>query len=503
MKRTCLDFVLPVLAIPAGLAAADVLQHHRNPSRDGLYVDPLITQIAAGAIHRDPAFHAPLPGPTYAQPLYVSSGPGGRPTLIVATEQNIVLALDASDGSRIWTTTLGAPVPLAQLPCGDIDPLGVTGTPVIDAENRVIYLDSMSTPDGGITKRHEIFALSLDDGSVLLGWPFDVSGLSYRGYPFHAEYQNQRGALALQSGVLYVPYGGHAGDCGDYRGWVVAVPVSDPSRATAWATSAAAGGIWAPGGLAADGDSIFAATGNTAGAAKWMGGEAILRLGPQAMSSGDPADYFTPSNWRELDDGDIDLGGSGPVLIDAPGATPSQLAVAFGKNGVAYLLDRNQLGGVASGDGTNGEGLDSKLVAKGGIINAAAAFTAPAGSYVVFQATANGIGCPGEPGNLIALRIAATAPPTISVAWCADNFGNGSPIVTTTDGSSEPVVWTAGGDASNRLHAYNGETGELLFSGGGADEQMSPIQHFQTPIALDGRIFVAADNELYAFTEGR
>lgn len=67
-----------------------------------------------------------------------------------------------------------------------------------------------------------------------------------------------------------------------------------------------------------------------------MGGEAIIRL------SGDPADYFAPSHWHDLDDRDLDVGGSGPVLIDVRGAEPSQLVVALGKNGVAYLKGRLQ-----------------------------------------------------------------------------------------------------------------------------------------------------------------
>ena len=500
MNRTRHNLILLILATPLALVSDDVLQHHRNGTRDGLYIDPLIIQAAAARIHRDTTFSAPLPGPTYAQPLYVTSGPGNRPALIVATEQNAVLAIDAADGSRIWVSNLGSPVPLAQLPCGDIDPVGITGTPVIDPNSRAIYLDSMTTPDGGATIQRRIFALSLDDGSVLPGWPLDVSSISYRGYRFNSTFQNQRGALLLNSGILYVPYGGHAGDCGDYRGWVVAAPVQDPARATAWATGAPAGGIWAPGGLSTDGNFVFAATGNTEDAVTWMGGEAVLRLGPGATFSGDSADYFSPSNWHDLDAADADVGGSGPVLIDVPGAIPSQLAVALGKNGVAYLLDRNNLGGIGAGDGTLGEGVQSRLVANGAIINAAAAYTAASGSYVVFNTTDHGIGCPGEPGDLMALRIGATAPPTISVAWCANNLGGGSPIVTSTDGTSEPIVWTAGAEFTNHLHAFNGETGEVLFSGGGPDEQMSPIRHFQTPIAVNGRIFVAADNELFAFT---
>jgi hypothetical protein len=194
------------------------------------------------------------------------------------------------------------------------------------------------------------------------------------------------------------------------------------------------------------------------------------------------------------------VGGSGPVVIDVPGVTPSQLVVALGKNGVAYVLDRQNLGGIGTGDGTTGEGVQSQRVASGPIITAAAAYTAASGIYVVFATTGTGIGCPETPGNLVALRLGAAAPPTITVAWCANNLGRGSPMVTTTDGTSEPVVWSVGAESSNRVHAFHGETGAVLFAGGGPEEQMRFVRRFQTPIAVNGRIVVAADQEFYAFT---
>jgi outer membrane protein assembly factor BamB len=274
-----------LLATSTGLIAGDVLKYHLNDTRDGKYIDPTLTQSAARATHRDLTFSAPLTGPIYAQPLYVSNGPGGRAAFVVVTEQNAVVALDATNGSQIWTSTLGNPVPLSQQWCGNIDPLGITGTPVIDSTARALYVDALTTPDGGTTQRHLIFALSLDDGSTLAGWPLDVSGvITYSGMPFDSSLQNQRGALLLSGGILYVPYGGHWGDCGSYNGWVVAVPVNNPTGATAWATPGSRGGVWAPGGLASDGSSIFAATGNTDGATTWSGGEAIIRLGPGASS---------------------------------------------------------------------------------------------------------------------------------------------------------------------------------------------------------------------------
>jgi outer membrane protein assembly factor BamB len=506
--RCILSLVIFVCLMISATLADDVLQHHRNATRDGLYVDPLFTQAAVTTTHRDLSFRATLPGPIYAQPLFVNNGPGGRAVVIVATEQNDVWALDAVDGTPAWTRNFGTPVPLSEFrPCGNIDPLGITGTPVIDVNARTIYVDAMTTPDGGATKQHLIYALSLDDGSTIAGWPVDVNTVTSGGVMFDSAVQNQRGALILNGEYLYVPYGGHfrAFACdGIHYGWVVAVPVSDPSNPRAWKADARGGGVWSPGGLSTDGQSIFAATGTTSGAVKWMGGEAVIRLGPGATFSGEPADYFAPSNWQSLDQSFSDIGGEGPIVFDAPGATPSQLLVALGKNGVAYLLDRNYLGGIGTGDGVIGEGLQSRRVTTGLFKNAAAAYTVASGTYVVATtATGFGVACPGTAGNLIALKIGASAPPTIDVAWCAVVPGQGSPIVTTTDGTSEPVVWsisTEPAETTSRLYAFNAETGEVLFSGGGPDEEMSMVRRFQTPIVVNGRIFVAADNELYAFS---
>src|SRR5207248_3072055 len=122
---------------------------------------------------------------------------------------NVVLGLDAAGGATVWKTGLGDPVPLSKLACGNIDPLGVTGTPVIDPATGTLYVDAMTTPDGGTTKRHMVYALSAADGSVRPGWPVDVeAALASRGIHFHASDQNQRGALALEGGWLYIPYGG-------------------------------------------------------------------------------------------------------------------------------------------------------------------------------------------------------------------------------------------------------------------------------------------------------
>ncbi len=473
---------------------AAVLQHHNSAARGGLYIAPALTRAAAAGLHRERAFQVPLQGPTYAQPLFwAAARPADRDLLIAATEQNRVVAVDAATGAVVWQRSLGVPVPLRALPCGNIDPLGITGTPVIDPASRTLFLDAMTTPDGGRTKKHLIVALSLDDGSTRPGWPVDVSATVRAGaVRFDSAVQNQRGALALLGGRVYVPYGGHFGDCGNYHGWVVGVPIDNPAVPEAWATRARGGGVWAPGGLAADGVALYAATGNTFGASTWADGEAVIRLRPGPTFSGQPADYFAPADWRELDATDTDLGGSGPILIEVPGARPSSLVLALGKDGNAYLLDRANLGGI-------GGAVARRHVSEGPIINAAAAYTTAAGSYIVFRG--RGTSCPaGQPGDLIALRIAPASPPSIGVAWCAAAQGRGSPMVTTTDGRSEAIVWTVAAEGDNRLRGFDGETGRPVFTGGGPADQMPLVRRFQTPIMAKGRIVVAADDQLVAFT---
>src|SRR5262245_6317870 len=99
-----------------------------------------------------------------------------------------------------------------------------------------------------------------------------------------------------------------------------------------------------------------------------------------------------------------------------------------------------------------------------------------------------GVGCPGGAGDLVAIRIAASAPPQIAVAWCARQNGRGSPIVTTTDGRSDAIVWAVGAESSNRLNGFDGDTGQVVYGGGGSAEALSNVRRFSTPIAAKGRI---------------
>ena len=165
-------------------------------------------------------------------PLYIEGGPKGA-MIIAVTESNNVLELDANNGSIIWQRNLGLPVTSGP-PCGNISPLGITGTPVVDLPSRSLFLDAMID---GTAKKHFVYSLNVNTGATNPNWPVDLNAtVNYKGTTFTSKVQNQRGGLAIVNGVLYVPFSGHYGDCGNYRGWVVGIPINDPSRVSAWAT---------------------------------------------------------------------------------------------------------------------------------------------------------------------------------------------------------------------------------------------------------------------------
>jgi hypothetical protein len=473
---------------PGAAYGQSVLQYHGSPGRAGNYVIPSLTWERARNIHLDPSFHPRFSGHLYAQPLYWQPAE----MLIVATEGDTVHAINAKSGGEIWSRTLGRPVPLSTQPCGNIDPLGITGTPVIDEATQTVYLDATVADASG--PHDKIFALSLKDGSVLPGWPVDVAeALAALGQRFDTAYQQQRGALALLDGRVYVPYGGHYGDCGDYHGWVLGVRLQDPRDLVSWVTRGRGGGIWAPGGIASDGRSLFVATGNTIGVSIWSDGEAVIRLAPDLRHNDQPQDFFAPADWRSLDQRDADLGGANPLPLDVPTAGGSQaLILALGKDARAYLLDRNRLGGV-------GGSLLSETVSTGPIRTAPAAYPAADGVYVAFQGQGAHCPAPGRDNGLTLLKVLSGSPPALNTAWCGTLRGEGSPILTTTDGHSNPVVWILGAEGDERLHGYRGDTGEPLFTGGGPQDMMPGLHHFQDLLATADRLYVGADGRLYAF----
>jgi hypothetical protein len=279
-------------------------------------------------------FERSLDGEVYAQPLIA----GNR--IYIATENNSVYAFTTA-GRRVWRRHLGAPVPGGDLPCGNIDPSGITGTPVI-SHGRVFAVAFLA---GG--HRHELFGLALDDGKVEMQANVD---------PPNPLVEQERGALLAAHGRVYVPYGGLFGDCGPFRGFVVSTTERGKSRIT-YRTPATEAGIWAPGGVSAQEGTLLVSTGN-GGQGAFGFQNSVIRLSPRLRRLA----YWAPTDWASLSSGDVDEGSLAPLPVDGG------RVLQIGKDGIGNLL-RPGLGGI-------GGAQFADRVCDGGAFGAAA-FSAP------------------------------------------------------------------------------------------------------------------------------
>jgi hypothetical protein len=279
-------------------------------------------------------FARTVDGHIYAQPLIA----GGR--IYVATENNTIYAF-TTGGRLVWKRHLGAPVPGGELPCGNIDPSGITGTPVI-AAGRIYAVAFLRAGH-----RHVLHGLRLRNGSVAVRANVD---------PPNRDVEQERGALLAARGRIYVPYGGLFGDCGPYRGYVVSTTTRG-TRRIAYRNPSGEAGIWAPAGISSQSDSLLVTTGNGTGPGFGYQNSVIrLSLGLRRLG------YWAPRNWKALSAGDIDESSLAPLPVS--GGQVFQI----GKDGVGYLL-RHSLGGIG--------GHAQRTPLCGGGAFGAAAFRAP------------------------------------------------------------------------------------------------------------------------------
>jgi hypothetical protein len=321
--------------------------------------------------------------------------------------------------------------------------------------------------------------------------------------------QNERSAVLLFNGRLYVVYGGLDGDCGNYQGWVIGVSTANPTNVVTWKTNATSGsGIWGTSGAATDGISVYVATTNTNARPSfpttWDAGnsEAVIRLSPSLAFTENGANFFAPSkdarnnnqDWYANDVADADLGSSGVVLVDAPGATPSQLAFAVGKTQYAYLIDRNNLGGISPGISpvlphTDGMVFGSLLSYN----------TAKPATYVSGHFNVSGAGfCPSTGGDMMTvLQVTHTQPPKLQFAWCGNMGGDSGPIVSTTDAlGNQAILWTYGAANDEVVRAYDADTGALLFT----SVALPGSTHWISPMIAGGRLYIGQNGTVTALT---
>ncbi len=423
-------------ASPSPSLAFDWPEYHQNAARTG--VGPGSLPLSSPR----EVWRNTVDGDVYASPLIVSGH------VLVATENNTVYSLDLFSGAVVWKQHLGDPVDASTLPCGDIQPVtGITGTPAADVDAGRLYVVAFLS---GF--HHVLFTLSLVDGSVVTRQMVDPAGSV-------PSVQQERGALAIGSGHVYIPFGGLYGDCGNYHGYVVAVPavgtvVGSPTLAYRTPVAREAG-IWSPAGptISASG-SVYVVTGNGSATQSFAYSNSVIELSPDLQVRS----FFAPSNWRSLDASDADLGSVGATFVSSIGAV-----VAIGKDGVAYLLSASQMGGV-------GGQIASRSVCAG-----AWGGTAWSGQRVWIPCS----------DGLVALDLTESS---ISVAWKAPRPRLGSPIV------AAGALWAIEPD-SGRLFALDLTSGAVLY-----DLSLGQARHFSTPAATEGFLVAPAGPDVVAYS---
>ena len=200
-------------AIHTATAQVNVTQFHNHASRDGLYIDSAFTLGAAANLTRDLNFDGTISGVVYAQPLYIEGGPCGRPMVIAVTLSNNVYALDALDGSIIWERNVGPPVSAADLCNPKFGPMGIIGTPIVDLPSRALFFDTMTTPDGGTTKKHLSSLLTWTLARSIPAGRWTWRRQLIQRHDFTAAIQQQRPALGIVGNILYVGYGSMRDGC--------------------------------------------------------------------------------------------------------------------------------------------------------------------------------------------------------------------------------------------------------------------------------------------------
>lgn len=417
-------------------ASYDTLRTDGDPNEPGLSPSN-VSSADFGQL-----FATPLNGQVYAQQV-VADG-----VLLAATENNWVYGLDPVTGAIKWQRSVGPPWPASTISCGDLVPnIGITATPVVDPATGTAYFTAKVNDGATAQSPHwYMHAVDITTGVERPGFPAVIGA----GTGFNAETAMQRPALLLLGGVVYAAFGSHC-DHGPYVGYVAGIDAQTGAETALFSTESGTAdgeaGIWqSGGGLVSDGPGrIIFTSGNGISPAPGPGNappaqlaESVVRLQVNPDGSLSAKDFFSPVNNTALDRDDADLGSGGPMAIpDGYGSTDHpHLLVQVDKAGQVYLLDRDNLGGVAQGPG----GTDGVLQSLGPYqgVWGHPAFWGGGGGYVYMI---------GNGGPMYAFRLepdGAGVPSlalvgTTSQLW---SWGAGSPVVTstgTTPGSA--LVW--------------------------------------------------------------
>ena len=507
------------LAISPTQAAVTVSTQHNDNNRSGdNLAETALTPVNVNQTQFGKLFSYAVDDQVYTQPLVVpgvtmSVDGQAHNVVYIATVNDSVYAFDADSntangGNPLWHVSLaptGSTVPsnatmAAMGACGGsyndfTGKLGIVGTPVISTSTNTMYVVAKTVEGGNQVQR--LHALNITSGAEMAGSPVVIAATA-AGVSFNPTLNNQRAALTLSGGTVYVTWSSYC-DYGAYRGWIIGFNPSTLAVTSAWPTTANGGtqaGIWQGGqGLTADGSgNLYLMTGN----GTWDGtanfGESAVKL----SSTLGVLDYFTPSNWSNLNGGDTDLGSAG--VLGIPGTT---LVFGGGKQGKVYLMNTANMGHEATTDNVvqSFQATFPTAGASGHIHGGPVYYNAGAAQYVYLW---------GENDILRAFQFNGTTFNSTAIgtgAVKAPASGTGMPggfMSLSANGTSNGIIWAStpyNGDANHGtvqgiLRAYNAVPSGAVLSElwnskqNTARDDFGNFAKFSYPTVANGKVYV-------------
>jgi hypothetical protein len=522
--------VTAAASLTAGFDAStpliNVTTYHYDNARTGANTqETVLTPSNVNSTQFGKLFSVAVQGFVFAHPLYMANvqniAGGTHNVLFVATEHDILYAIDADNGTILWQQSFVNSVDITsvlsrEVSCGDLKPeIGITGTPVIDRSTGTIYLVTKTKETGVFVQR--LHAIDIITHAEKFGGPITISA-TVNGQTFDPLRNHNRPALLLENGHVVIAWASHC-DNGPYHGWLMSysagVQPSDTLTQEAVFNGSPNGGlagIWMSGdGVAADAaGNLFFATGNGTydGLSGGDFGDSIMKLASPSSGAFPILDWFTPWNQLNLSNADEDLGSGGLLLLpDLPvGSAHQHLLVQMGKEGKIYLVDRDSMGQFCSTCTT----IDTQIVqeipgASAGIWGSPAYWNGSVywgggkdGGVVsdhakAFSFNANGNGL---------LSTSATSQTTLSF-----NYPTTTPLISAS-GNTNGILWTLdnssyGSTCCQVLYAFDATNLATMFysstQAASNRDTLGGAIKFTSPMVANGKVYVGGQNQVSVF----
>jgi len=469
--------------------------------------ETVLTPVNVNSSSFGKLFANAVDGYIYGQPLYLPnvdiSGQGRHNVVYVATQRDSVYAFDAdTQAAPLWQVNLLGPgattVPNGDVGCNQIVPeIGITSTPVIDADAGTIFVVAMTKEAGNYV--HRLHALDVATGAERQGSPVVIQA-TYPGtadggstVTFQPKNYKQRPGLLLLNGIVYLAWSSHC-DIGRYHGWLMGYDARTLRQVSVYnnTPNGNQGSFWHGGAAPAvdEKGNIYLVAGNGTFDFATGGpnlGEAYIKLSSDGVTV---QDYFAPFNYAALNQRDLDVGSAGVALVgdEAGSDAHPHLMAGAGKEGRVYLLDRDGLGKWRNATSDSQIAGSSGANAIGGLFGNPAYF-----NHSIYFC--------GSGDNLKAYSVwnavLSSGPSSISAARFASP---GCLPTISSNGLSNAIVWVL--DAANMLHAYDARNlgNELYNSNQNAGrDALGRYVKFTVPMVANGKVYAGTQNSLVVY----